>query len=271
MTATQHGLEATALTGLAAIPVGALRPSPNNVRECLTGIDELGASIRENGLIQPLVVQKVPGHDGFQIVAGHRRFAAVQRLGWAKVPCVIRRDMLPDEELLAMLVENGQRAGLDPIEEARALNRLKHTMGIGEAEVARRIGRPLSFVTTRIMLLSLAPERQEEVRAGVTTLTAAKEEARVESGRVRPNAIGRAPSAHLSTHHPLAERVKTRCVQANHSRGKGVGVGGVACGECWEAVIRADERERTQAASATAGRCLTCGTQHQPVTVGEAS
>lgn len=149
----------TALTGLAAISLAEVHPSPNNPRKNLTGIGELAGSIRENGLIQPLVVQKIPGQDGYQIVAGHRRYAAITRLGWATVPCIIRRDMLPDEELLAMLVENGQRAGLDPIEEARALSRLKHSMGINESEVARRIGRPLSFVTTR---------DQESVRAGVT-------------------------------------------------------------------------------------------------------
>lgn len=153
----------TALNGLAAIPVAELRPSPNNPRERMTGIDELALSIRENGLIQPIIVQRIPGERGFQIIAGHRRFAAALRLGLATVLCVIRRDMLPDEELLAMLVENGQRAGLDPIEEARALNKLKNKMGISEAEVARRIGRPASHVAGRIMLLALPVANQEEV------------------------------------------------------------------------------------------------------------
>lgn len=116
---------ATALAGFARVPVADLHPSPNNPRETLRDIDELALSIREVGLVQPIIAQKIPGKPGFQIIAGHRRHAAVIRLGWDDVPTIVRRDMLPDAELLAMLVENGQRAGLDPIEEARALNRLK--------------------------------------------------------------------------------------------------------------------------------------------------
>src|SRR5690606_38469734 len=118
---------------------------PNNPRENLHGIDELAVSIRENGLIQPITVQRVPGQPGLQIVAGHRRYAAIRRLGWAKVPVVMRRDMLPDEELLAMLVENGQRAGLDPIEEALALDRLRRS-GVSKGDIARRVGRSVGWL-----------------------------------------------------------------------------------------------------------------------------
>lgn len=257
---------AEVIEGLVQLPIDQIHPSPNNPRERLTDIEDLANSIRQVGLIQPIVVQPLIG-DGFeewQIVAGHRRYAALKTLGWLTVPCLTRRPLRSDEELLTMLIENGQRAGLDPIEEARALARLKGQEDINEAEVARRVGRPISFVTGRIMLLSLPVEEQEQIRLGITTLTEAKAKARVESGRIRPNAIGRSGVGHLSASHPLADRAKARCVTGNHSRRQGKGVGGIACGECWEAVIRADERTKIHEASAVAGRCLICDTVHHP-------
>jgi ParB family chromosome partitioning protein len=204
-----------------------------------------GMSIQANGLIQPLIVQQIPGRPGYRIVAGHRRLAAVQRLGWAKAPCVVRRDMLPDAELLAMLVENGQRAGLDPIEEARALNRLVDG-GMTVADVSKQIGRPLSFVRGRLLLLSLPLAEQEEVRAGHYTLTHARTllrdareaERRRENPVARP--VGRPKGAttrpHFGDTHPLAGAVRAHC---DHRQGTPK-VGGVGCGPCWEAVIRED-------------------------------
>lgn len=254
------------LAGFAAIPVKEIEPSPNNVRKTLDELPALALSIRETGLIQPLVVQRLENPADqtkpYRIIAGHRRFAAIRLIHWETVPCIIRKPMKADDELLTMLVENGQRADLDPIEEARAILKLKTTLGLSEAEVARRIGRSTSHVASRTMLLSLSVEEQEEVRAGVTTLTEARDKARIESGRMRPKAIGRAPGGlHLSTRHELASKAKNRCVGLAHNR-KNQGVGGVACGECWESVIRADERTRIHAASVTAGRCLICNTEH---------
>jgi ParB family chromosome partitioning protein len=252
-----HGLE-----GLVELPMNQVHPSPNNPREHLTDIDGLAASIREAGLIQPIVVQPIDG--GYQVVAGHRRLAALQLLGRLNVECIVRKPLRSDEELLTMLIENGQRAGLDPIEEARALNRLKVQHAITESEVARRVGRSITHVAGRIMLLSLPVDQQEQIRLGLTSMTEARATARVASGRIRYGAIGRPPPGHLSSGHPLAARAKAACLELRHSRGRGVGVGGIACGQCWEAVIRANEREKIHAASAVAGRCLICGTPHDP-------
>jgi ParB family chromosome partitioning protein len=238
-------MTARALHGMAAIDLTDIRPSPANPRERLTDIDELAQSIREVGLIQPLVVQKVPGYSGFQIVAGHRRHAAAKALGLASVPCVIRRDMLPDEELLAILVENGQRADLDPIEEARALRTLR-SGGLTIAEVARKIGRSVGYVDSRLMLLKLPLE--DAVRAGHYTLGHARKLVRTERAaerqRVQPTArpIGRPKGArtrpYFGDHHPLAKAARARCSHRGTPK-----VAGVACGECWESVIRADERQ----------------------------
>jgi ParB family chromosome partitioning protein len=227
------------LGGLVALPVADVRPSPNNPREHLEDIDGLALSIREAGLIQPVIVQQIPGQRGFQLVAGHRRHAAVRKLGWPKIPAIIRRDMLPDEELLAMLVENGQRASLDPIEEARALKRLE-LQGLTHAEIGQKIGRSNGYVGSRLMLLTLPPAEQEELRAGHYTVTYATDlvrdrrqaERQAHNPVARP--IGRPKGAktrpHFGDTHPLAKAARARC---GHRRGTPM-VGGVACGPCWE-------------------------------------
>lgn len=243
-------MTARALGGLAAIPVEEVHPSPNNPRERLTGITELAASIRETGLVQPLIVQKIPGNDGYQVVAGHRRLAAIKALRHKDVACIIRRDMLPDEELLAMLVENGQRASLDPIEEARALRRLVDA-GKTEAEVANGVGRAVGWVKGRLMLLRLPAEEQEALRAGHYTLGHANQLIRDERARqrsqLRPTArpVGRPKGAktkpYFGDQHPLARTARAHCSCKAKPK-----VAGVACGECWESVIRSDERQSAQ-------------------------
>ena len=238
------------LQGLVAVPVDQVHPSPANPRQTLHDIDELAASIRENGLIQPLVVQRVPGKPGVQIVAGHRRHAAVQRLGWAKVPCIVRRDMLPDEELLAMLVENGQRASLDPIEEARALRQLRDA-GMSDGEIARKVGRSISTVRGRLSLLLLPPDEQEAVRAGHYSISHATDLIRADRARQRAKdrpesrPVGRPKGAKTKPYfgdtHPLAGAARSRCGGNGHGKGH-MKVAGVACGPCWEATIRDAER-----------------------------
>lgn len=242
--------EAQALHGLAAIPVDQVHHSPTNPRENLTDIDDLAASIREAGLIQPIVVQKIPGRDGYQIVAGHRRHAAVRKLGWPKIPALIRRDMLPDEELLAMLIENGQRADLDPIEEARAYRQLRD-MGLSNVEVGRRVGRHANTVAVRLALLALPPAEQEEIRAGALSMAHVLGRASTERqqdrlraggrGRGRPKGVKTKP--YFGDTHALA-----KAVRACDHRGRPK-VGGVGCGECWEAAIRADVDSDQKAAS----------------------
>jgi ParB family chromosome partitioning protein len=243
----QPGAAEQQLVGLVAIPVNQIHPSPANPRETLTDIDDLAASIRENGLIQPLVVQRIPGRLGVQIVAGHRRYAAVQRLDWTKVPCIVRRDLLPDEELLAMLVENGQRASLDPIEEARALNRLRQA-GMSDAEISRKVGRHVNTIRGRLLLLTLPIEEQEEIRAGVSSVSRGLDLIRAERAREREKAnpvarpIGRPKGAKTKPYfgdtHPLAKAVRAACDHRGSPK-----VGGVGCGPCWEQVIRVSERE----------------------------
>jgi ParB family chromosome partitioning protein len=217
------------LNGLMAIPLTLMRPSPNNPRQTFTEIDDLAASIREQGLIQPIIVQRDPGPEGYQIVAGERRYRALQRLGYSTAPCVVRRDMLPDEELLAALVENGQRAGLDPVEEAHALATLRDLESLGSnAAVARKIGRSVTYVARRLMLLELPAAEQEEIRAGAMPAASGERiirERRIAQRPAQAGRIGRPKGARTRPHFGHTGTPK---------------LGAVACGPCWETAIRAD-------------------------------
>lgn len=234
------------LGDVVALPLDQVHASRNNPRENLTDIDELAASITEVGLIQPIVVQVIPGQAGYQVVAGHRRLAAFRKLGRATIPAIRRRDMLPDEELLTMLVENGQRAGLDPIEEARALKKLKGEPGCSNAELGTKVGRSTHWINDRLQLLQLPLAEQEEVRAGHYTLTHATNVLRAQRAAARrreqPTArpVGRPRGARTRPYfgdtHPLAGAVRARCDHRGTPK-----VGGVGCGPCWESVIRIDE------------------------------
>jgi ParB family chromosome partitioning protein len=179
----------------------------------------------------------------------------VQRLGWLHVEVIVRREMRDVDDLVAALVENGQRAGLDPIEEARALNALKVRDGLSDFELGKKVGRSQGTVSGRIALLALSPAEQEELRAGHMRIVEATHTARMNSGKVRPTGIGR--GWHLNPSHPLAGRAKARCERAGHKPGRGVG-GVAACGSCWEEVIRADERQSIHSAAAVAHECPIC-------------
>jgi ParB family chromosome partitioning protein len=117
------------------VPVADIRPSPRNPRRTLDDIDELADSIRAHGLLQPIVVGRVDA--GYELVAGHRRLAAVQQLGWARVPAIVR-DEEPDDAYILMLVENLQREDLTPKEEAAALGSWSVSEAGRRARWARR-------------------------------------------------------------------------------------------------------------------------------------
>lgn len=242
---------------LSKVAVAILRPDPDNPRGDIGDVTELAASLKSVGLLQPIVARRATSGQLF-IVAGHRRLAAAKLAGWTHVQVIIRRDMRPDDVLAAMLVENSHRKDLDPIEEARGYARLRAQLGTGDEGVAKRVGRPRGHITGRLLLLALPVAEQEQLRRGDTTLMEATHRARLASGRMRSDAPRGMP--HLSARHPLSARAKARCVQLKHSRGPGHGVGGIACGECWESVIRADERSTLHSRSGRTGECALCDT-----------
>lgn len=126
-------------------------------------LDELTESIRQNGLLQPLVVR--PVGDGYEIVAGERRWRALKRLGWESAPIVSRE--LTDEQMLVLaLVENLQRENLSPLEEARGYQQLIEEFELTQEEIGLHVGRDRSTVANSLRLLTLPDEVRELLAAG---------------------------------------------------------------------------------------------------------
>jgi len=143
-----------------SVPTSRIAPNPFQPRREFTPeqLKELEESIRQNGLLQPLVVR--PARDttaagaDWELVAGERRWRAVRRLGWTDVPVVVRE--LDDRAMLVLaIVENVQRADLSPLEEATAYKRLMDDFDFTQAEVAESVGRERSTVANLLRLLSL--------------------------------------------------------------------------------------------------------------------
>ena len=128
------------------VPVADIAPSPRNPRHKLEGLDELAESIHAHGLLQPIVVRTLA--DGYELVAGHRRLAAVQALGWARVPAVVREPNEDDAYILT-LVENLQREDLSPKEEAEALEVLVRERGWSTRQVGQAIKRGPTWTDVR--------------------------------------------------------------------------------------------------------------------------
>jgi len=126
-------------------------------------LEELASSIRAQGVIQPIVVRPIgppggaPATERYEIIAGERRWRAARIAGLAEIPVVIRR--VPDEAAIAMaLIENIQREDLNPLEEARALDRLIREFGVTHQQAADAVGRSRAAVSNLLRLLELAPE-----------------------------------------------------------------------------------------------------------------
>jgi len=130
-------------------------------------LEELAASIRANGVLQPIIVR--PAAVGYEIVAGERRARAAKLAGLAAVPAIVRR--YTDEDTLVLsLVENIQRADLNAIDRASAYRRLVSHLNVTQDEVARRLGLDASSVSNMIRLLDLPPEVQDLVRGGALSM-----------------------------------------------------------------------------------------------------
>ncbi len=127
-------------------------------------LDELARSIAEQGLIQPIVVRRLDDAEGYEIIAGERRWRAAQMAGKREVPVVIK-DVDPSEAFELALVENVQREDLDPVETASAYRRLMDDHGYTQDELARRIGKERSTVANTLRLLQLPAEVQDRVVA----------------------------------------------------------------------------------------------------------
>jgi ParB family chromosome partitioning protein len=143
-------------------PIEKIRPNRSQPRKHFAAdkLEELAASIREQGIIQPLVVTKTD--DGYEIIAGERRWRAAQKAGLREIPVVIR-EASPDAVLALALIENIQRQDLNAIEEAQAYRSLVEQFSISQEDVARRVGKNRTTVTNSLRLLKLPDEIQRDI------------------------------------------------------------------------------------------------------------
>ncbi len=147
------------------VAIDRLEPNPVQPRAVMgeARLQELADSIRESGIVQPIVVR--PHGERFQIIAGERRWRAAQRAGLAKVPVAVRE--VPDDRLLELaIVENVQREELTPIEEAAAYQKLQDDLGLTQEQVAQKVGRDRATVANTMRLLRLPRELRDLVGDG---------------------------------------------------------------------------------------------------------
>jgi ParB family chromosome partitioning protein len=151
----------------AEIPVGAITPNPRQPRQVFDEetLEELAASIAAVGLLQPVVVRMVmPGH--YELVMGERRWRACELAGLPQIPAIVR-ETSDDDLLRDALIENLHREQLNPLEEAAAYQQLLDDFSATHEELARKVGRSRPHISNTIRLLSLPPNVQKRVAAGV--------------------------------------------------------------------------------------------------------
>lgn len=156
--------------GVRTLPIQQLIPNRHQPRTRFDdeGLEELAASIRAQGLIQPIVVSRKDS-SSYTIVAGERRWRAAQRAGLQVVPVVVRQ-VDDDRQLLELaLVENVQRADLNPVEEAEAYRTLAQNFGLSHDQVAERVGKSRAAISNALRLLKLPPAVLDLLRSGRLT------------------------------------------------------------------------------------------------------
>lgn len=155
------------------IPLDSIAPNRNQPRKNFekTGLEELAHSIRENGVIQPVIVREI--ERGFELVVGERRLRAAQIAGIEKIPAVIK-DYSEEKALELALIENIQREDLNPIEEASAYKMILEREMITQEELSGRVGKSRSYIANMIRLLDLPQDVRDHVSRGTISVGQAK-------------------------------------------------------------------------------------------------
>ncbi len=150
------------------LDINLLEPNPLQPRGLITpeSLAELADSIREHGVLEPLVVAKTPA--GFQIIAGERRWRASKVAGLKKVPVIIK-ETSPQGMLEMAIVENVQRQDLNPLERAQAYRRLMDEFNLGNGEIAQRVGKSPAYISNTIRLLTIPDALKDALMGGATT------------------------------------------------------------------------------------------------------
>lgn len=159
--------------GIKYIDINNIKPNANQPRKTFdeAKLEELADSIKEHGLIQPLVVRK--SSNGYEIVAGERRWRAARKIGIKEIPAIVR-ELSDEENMLLAIIENMQREDLDPIEEAEGISQMIEIYGFSQEQVSRSLGKSRPYITNQLRLLKLPEEIRKMVSDG-----------RLSSGHVR--------------------------------------------------------------------------------------
>jgi len=184
---------------LVELPIKDIKPNPFQPRRTVdpTALEELVSSIKQAGLLQPVVVRRAPANGGYELFAGERRLRACQQLGWERIPAV-QRDA-DDRTLLTLaLIENLQRDDLSPVDEARGYERLIAEFKLAQQDVADAVGRDRSTVANALRLLKLPEAVLEMLHAGHLSVGHARALLALEDPRIVTNLAGEAVAQGLS-------------------------------------------------------------------------
>jgi ParB family transcriptional regulator, chromosome partitioning protein len=172
---TGGGLASSDDGALKSIPIAQVGRNPFQPRTEFNPADlqELEESLKASGLLQPITVRRRPGKDGFELIAGERRLRAATKLGWKEIPAIIKD--IDDKTILTLaLVENLQRADLNPIEEGEGYHRLTHEFGLTQQQIAETVGKDRTTIANMLRVLQLPPSVRKLLQEGKLTMGHAK-------------------------------------------------------------------------------------------------
>src|SRR5881628_3788687 len=154
---------------LVDVPIAQIEVNPNQPRKVFdfTALDELAASIKSSGVIQPIIVRRLAG--SYQLIAGERRWRAAKQAGLDRIPAIVR-DATDAQSIEIALVENLLREDLNPIETAQAYQKLLAEFGWTQEELAQRIGKDRTSIANSLRMLKLPEEIQADLRNGRLTM-----------------------------------------------------------------------------------------------------
>ena len=184
---------------LVELPIHDIKPNPFQPRKTVdpTALEELVSSIKQAGLLQPVVVRRAPANGGYELIVGERRLRACQQLGWERIPAV-QRDA-DDRTLLTLaLIENLQRDDLSPVDEARGYERLIAEFKLAQQDVADAVGRDRSTVANALRLLKLPEDVLGMLHEGHLSVGHARALLAIEDPRVVTNLAREAVAQGLS-------------------------------------------------------------------------
>lgn len=162
---TKEKAEENEARGITFVDINDIKPNENQPRKEFDEekIGELASSIKEHGLIQPVILRKLG--KGFEIVAGERRWRACRKAGLKEIPCIVK-ELTDEQNMLIAIIENMQREDLNPIEEADGINMMITNFGLTQEEVSKSVGKSRPYITNALRLLKLPEEIRNFVSEG---------------------------------------------------------------------------------------------------------